>query len=215
MKPPRPYIAGWKFTAQQHNPPPPTQVTPGSCLNDDVGYVEGKELHPVERCLQHPPLQGSYGPFSLDLRIRRTLRVGDSHSAQVVDADALTEDYHLKGLIKGKSIVAKIYDPLYSYDDDGYVNPFACVNEHYTHEAGLYTALWNLQSSIIPRYYGSFSIDISVDSSTMRSVRLILIELIPGLSMRDLDPSEFSREERQIIMKSLVDFETLLYTRDI
>ena len=211
MKLPLPYITGWKFTARQHNPPPPTRVTPGSCLNDDVGYLEWKEMNPVERCLQHPPLEGSYGSFSLDLQIRGTLRAGDDHNDQVVVVDVLTEDSHLKG----QSIVAKIYDPLYFYDDDGYVNSLACVDKHYTHEAGIYAALSDLQGSMIPRYYGSFSIDIPIDSSTMRSVRLILIELIPGLSMRDLDPSEFSREERQSIMKSLVDFETLLYTRDI
>lgn len=46
-------------------------------------------------------------------------------------------------------------------------------------------------------------------------MRLILIEFIPGLPLRDADPRNFSQRERQRIMKAVVDFETLLYSRDI
>lgn len=215
LKPPVPYVKGWRFTARAHIPPPPTPVTIDCCLNDKAGELEWKQLSPVERCLLHPPLPGSDGSFSVELEIDRPLRVGDNHNAQVALVRLLKCNPHLEGLAKGSRLVAKIYDPLYFFDNEGYVNPFLAVDKHYTHETAAYAALSDLQGSMIPKYYGSFSLDIPVGSSTTRCVRLILIEFIPGLSMRDADPKSFSQRARQQIMKAMVDFDTLLYSRDI
>ena len=118
------------------------------------------------------------------------------------------------GLAKGERVVAKIYDPLY-FDDDGYLNPFLCVDMNYTHEVATYTALSDLQGSVIPKYYGSFTLDIPVRPSTTRCVRLILIEFILGLPMQDASPERFSQLARQQIIKAVVDFETMLYAQDI
>ena len=71
---------------------------------------------------------------------------------------------------------------------------------------------------MIPNYYGSYSLDIPISSSTKRRVRLILIELIPGSSMREIDPHELPQRARQEIMKSLIKFlkfETLAFSREI
>ncbi|ODH50727.1 hypothetical protein GX48_03235 [Paracoccidioides brasiliensis] len=49
----------------------------------------------------------------------------------------------------------------------------------------------------------------------MRTVRLILMEYIPGISMQQANPENFSRLARQEIMKSVIDFESRLYEQDI
>lgn len=52
-----------------------------------------------------------------------------------------------------------------------------------------------------------------IDASCKRSVQLILIEFIPGLPVRDANPHGMPRELRQPIMKSLIEVETLLYSK--
>lgn len=54
-----------------------------------------------------------------------------------------------------------------------------------------------------------------VDASCKRSVQLILIGFIPGLSVRDANPHGMPRELRRPIMKSLVEVETLIYSKHI
>lgn len=68
---------------------------------------------------------------------------------------------------------------------------------------------------MIPEYYGSYSLDIPVGTSTKRHVRLILIQSIRGWSMRDICPRTVPQQVRQDIIKSLIEFDTLAYTRDI
>jgi hypothetical protein len=48
-----------------------------------------------------------------------------------------------------------------------------------------------------------------------REVRLILIENVSGISMQNLNPSNFTKSERQGIMKAIIDSETALYNREI
>lgn len=57
-----------------------------------------EELHPVERCLQYPPLPGPYGSSSLELQIYDSVRIGDRHHAQLVVVEVLTEDPPIEGL---------------------------------------------------------------------------------------------------------------------
>lgn len=85
-----------------------------------------------------------------------------------------------------------------------------------THEPRAYDVLFEMQGESVPRFYGSFAPDIPVDPSRMPTVRLILVEYIPGISMQQTNPEEFSQLTLQQLMKSVVDFETLVYhTRDI
>lgn len=128
-------------------------MTSGCCLSDEAAELERKQLHPVERCLRHPPLSGSDGSSSIDLEIDAPLRVGDEHNSQVVLVRILKSDPRLDGLTKDTRLVAKIYDPLYFFDDDSYVNLFLCVDKHFTHEVSAYAALSDLQGSMIPKYY--------------------------------------------------------------
>ena len=215
-KPPVPYIKNWQFTVQQHNAPPPTRPFKGDCTV--VGIEETnrlKQLQPIEQCLKNPPAEGSYGPFSLDLCVHDTIRIGNKHHAQVVVVEVLTADSPVEGLLQGELVVAKIYDPLYVDNEDLSINPFVVADKHYTHEVATYEALSDCQGYMIPDYYGSYSLDIPISSSTTRRVRLILIELIPGSSMREIDPHGLPQQARQKIMKSLIKFETLVFSRDI
>lgn len=215
-KPECPYVAGSQFAVQEHIPQPPQNVTVDSLQNNEDDDEEMMHLSNLDRCLRHPPLQGSTGSSAISLEILRPLRAGDGHNAQLLTVRPLrfSTTLDILGLKKQTCIVAKIYDPLYA-EDDGYVNPFRFADKHYTHEAGAYAALSKFQGSKIPRFYGPYTLSIPVEQSAERQVRLILIEFIPGVSMNSAKPESFSRSTRQHILKTIVDFETYLYAHDL
>jgi hypothetical protein len=112
-------------------------------------------------------------------------------------------------------LVAKIYDPLYFDDDEGHLNPFLCVDKYYTHEANAYMALSELQGEGIPRYYGSYSLSLSVNSVHTRTVRMILVDHIECITMADAKPVNFAKSVRKSILKSIVDLESRIFEKDI
>ena len=183
-KPRVPYTKGLRFTVQQHIPPPPVEVDPFIRCNfaDRKASEEMEQLHPLDRCLEYPPLPGSYGASTLELEIIDTIRIGDHHHAQVVVVEVLAVDFPIKGirLSQGQRVVAKLYDPMYINDNDFYVNPFLVADKEYTHETATYEALSEYQGAAIAEYYGSYSLDVPVEVSNdcTRTVRLILIEFI-------------------------------------
>lgn len=124
--------------------------------------------------------------------------------------EVLTEYSPVEGLSQDQHVVAKLYDPMYLDDEDFYTNPFLVADKDHTSETAVYMALSNFQGSKIPRYYGPYSLGIS-----FRSVRLTLIEFIPGLSMQKADPHGYSQESRQNIIKSVIDFDASAFARDI
>lgn len=212
-KAPLPYFKGQRFTVRSHDPPSPTV---GSCaLNPHTAY-ERESIHPLERCLLHPPLPGSYGPHTLHLRIAEIVRVGDNQSAQLVTVQVSeVTPTTPRGLPRDLLLIAKFYDPLYFDHVQDDADPFLCVDHHYSHEAAAYKALLKLQGTIIPKYYGSYSLEIPIDRTRKRSIRLILIEQISGTSMEQLDPGTFSQLERQMIMKAVVDAESVIYSHNV
>jgi hypothetical protein len=112
--------------------------------------------------------------------------------------------------------VAKVFDPLYFDDDDGFLDPFLCVDKHYMHEAHAYNLLSQWQGTLISRFCGSYTLDIPTEGPGMRSVRLILVKYIPGLTMQETNPGDFSQHTRQMIMKSIINFESQVFgERDI
>ncbi|CAN6618909.1 hypothetical protein TRVA0_007S02454 [Trichomonascus vanleenenianus] len=210
-KPPLPYIKGWRFTVRPHIAPPSTPLIDGCCRITEDRKEERRELTLIERCARHPPLAGGFGEGSLDLNILEAIRVEDGYNSQAFIVETESD---LVGIKRGKKLVAKVYDPLY-VDDDGYIDPFHMVDEHYTHEVRGYRELADFQGGLIPQFYGSSSLDVPVDGSQTRTVRLILIEHIPGLTMDDCNPEDFPQEARQLIIKTVVDFESTVYERDI
>lgn len=217
-KPRIPYVKGWCFNAQQHIPPPPVELNPSiECTVKDVDKsIKMKESHPFELCLRHPPIPGANGPSSLRLQINDTIRIGDRHHVQLVLVEVLAVNPPVKGLSQGQQVVAKLYDPMYIDDDQFYINPFVAADKGYTYEAAAYMALADFQSSAISRYYGSYSLEISSgQTGRKRQVRLILMDFIPGQSMQSLNPENIPQELRQNLMKSLIEFDTLVYSRNI
>ncbi|EER36676.1 conserved hypothetical protein [Histoplasma capsulatum H143] len=212
-KPPLPYLTGSKFTVVSHNPPKPTT---GSCalVGDAVG--ERESIHPLDRCLRHPPLPGSNGQTKVDLKIVETVRTGDNRNAQLVAVRVVNVGSRPSvPLPTDMNILAKIYDPLYFDHEQDDADPFLCVDHNYSHETAAYRVLGELQGTIIPKFFGSFSLELFLNRTTSCFVRLILIEIIPGDSMQDLDPTRFLQAERQAIMKELIDAESRLYTYDV
>lgn len=66
-----------------------------------------------------------------------------------------------------------------------------------THELRVYDVLFEMQGESVPRFYGSFTPDIPVDLFRLPSVRLILVENIPEISMQKTNPEKFSQLTRQ------------------
>lgn len=155
------------------------------------------------------------GSCTVDLKILNLLRVGDGCNAQVFTVEVLEVRPHPPCFRSDRALVAKIYDPLYFDDEEGFLNPFLCVDKHYTHETHAYDVLSESQGKRVPRFYGSYSLDIPVEGSKIRTVRLILLEYIPGISMQQANPQKFSRRSRQEIMKSVVNFESRVYEQNI
>lgn len=62
---------------------------------------------------------------------------------------------------------------------------------------------------------GSYSLDIPLASGASRTVRLILLEYMPGVPMNLLQPTDFSRRIRKKVMKAIVNAESQIYKRDI
>ncbi|KAL4888050.1 hypothetical protein BDV59DRAFT_189430 [Aspergillus ambiguus] len=215
-KPPVPYTPGWRFTAKSHNVSAPTLVLQGCCTNSEGDRRERKKLYPIDRCLAHPPLPGKEGNDTVSLEVIDLLKGGDGHNSQVLIVRLL--DFESTSQIlpqKGSRLVAKIYDPLYFDDDEGHLNPFLCMDKYYTHEANAYVVLGELAGQWIPRYYGSYSLSLSVNSVHTRTVRMILVEHIEGVTMAATEPRNFSRSSRQSIMRSIVDLESRIFEKDL
>ncbi|OJZ82533.1 hypothetical protein ASPFODRAFT_50359 [Aspergillus luchuensis CBS 106.47] len=213
-KPPVPYTTGWRFTAESHSVSAPTLVTGRCCTSSDSDRIERKRMSPVERCLQRPPLSGNKGNDAVSLEVLKLLKGGDGHNSQVFTVRLIASNSQT--LPKdGTELVAKIYDPLYFDDEEGYLNPFLCMDKHYTHEANAYEALAEFQGRGIPTYFGSYSLDLPIDSTRKRAVRMILIEHIQGTTMEDAKPTLFSQSARQYIMKAIVDLESRIYEKNI
>jgi serine/threonine protein kinase len=215
-KPPVPYIPGWRFTIKSHTAPAPTPVVQDCCINSKGDKKERRQLSPIYRCLKHPPLPGIEGNDTASLEVIDVLKGGDGHNSQVFTVRLLDCESTSQMLpLKGTRLVAKAYDPLYFNDDEGYLNPFLCMDKYYTHEANAYMVLIELQDQWIPRYYGSYSLSLSVDSVHTRTVRMILVEHIQGITMADSDPRNLSQSARQSILKAIVDIESRIYEKDI
>ncbi|CAN6674473.1 hypothetical protein TRVA0_054S00562 [Trichomonascus vanleenenianus] len=211
-KPEIPYFRGWKFTIRQHIAPPSTPVIYNDFVGSKDRKKEARTLTPLERCILHPPLAGDFGPGSVDLRVYEPIRIGDGYNSQVFIVKARSD---LERIKRGHKLIAKVYDPLYIDDDGGYLDPFTIADNDYTHEVRAYKELSDYEGGLIPVFYGSFSMDIPVEGSQTRVVRLVLLEYIPGLTMQQSNPQAFTKEERKLIMKRVIDFESSVYKRDI
>ncbi|PLB34275.1 uncharacterized protein BDW47DRAFT_134397 [Aspergillus candidus] len=213
-KPPVPYVPDWRFQVKSHIAPAPTPAEFNDCFLKESDWQERQLLSPVMQCVKLPPAPGRDGDDSVSLQIMDLLDAGDKHEAQVFTVRLLeTTSQSLPP--KGTKLVAKLYDPLYYDDEAGALDPFVCLDWDYTHEVKAYAILRYLQGHRIPRYHGSYSLTLPVDGGHTRTVRMILIEHIPGLIMEDANPEYFDQSLRQDLMRSIVDLESELHEKNV
>ncbi|KAM5446380.1 hypothetical protein MaudCBS49596_006639 [Microsporum audouinii] len=211
-KPPLPYFPGQEFTVRSHVPPPPIDL---DCSPDRSARQEREENDPLARCFLHPPRPGSDGGQVVRLKISKEILLEDNHNAQLGVVDILeVSKSTARGPQENTTVLAKFYDPLYLDHRQDDVDPFLVVEHSYSHETAAYATLTELQGTFIPEYYGSFTLELPVDGyQDKRLVRLTLIELVQGVPMRKLDPKDVSQQQRQQIMKGIIDAETAVFTR--
>ncbi|KAJ8111337.1 hypothetical protein OPT61_g6046 [Boeremia exigua] len=194
------YTCGQTLTIKRHIPDPP--------CGRDYGWPPGlsvpDNISKLEWCLAHPPTPGSTDPNDTrDITLAKSIRTGYDRGAQVF----LTND----------GLVAKIYDPLYYrfYDRDWPSETIDVATEadhDYTIETAAYIALQgtDVQASIMPQYYGSWTTDIHTElkgQHHLRDVRMILVEHIVGIPMIDIDPFDLSLRARNNIMYRVIEAE--------
>ena len=68
---------------------------------------------------------------------------------------------------------------------------------------------------MVPKFYGSFTLEVPTEYGRSRSVRLILIQFIDALPMIQLNPKDFSIEDRKHIIKRVIDAESATFARSI
>ncbi|EZF77176.1 hypothetical protein H105_01510 [Trichophyton soudanense CBS 452.61] len=213
-KPPLPYFSGQEFTVRSHTAPPPIPAPPdGLPVIELSKRFERQQKHPAERCLLHPPSPGHVGNQIVHLKISREIRFRDNRKSQVGLVDILNvQPTKNQGPQKNMTLFAKFYDPLYN-DHDSYIyDRFYCCDYDYSHEVAVYKQLKLLQGKYIPKFYGSFTLELPIPGhDTNRLVRLILLEYIPGRSIKSHGAGDFSQQERQRLLKIMIDTELTMY----
>lgn len=204
------YGQGAKLTVYRHLSPDPT--SPGYQHSGPKDFEEQTQMTPIERCLKHPPLQGTtLWSEPISITITDEITPNSTSGARLLGVNG--------------NLVAKVYDPLYyaipTWSNDVGTNPFRLADCDYSYEVAAYErASGRLGGTVIPKYYGSFTCKLSVitaSGTTARSVRLILIERILGTCMRDLEPNHkhVPRYQRQNLMAKIVDAESLLFAHGV
>ncbi|KAI1921765.1 hypothetical protein LOZ12_002170 [Ophidiomyces ophidiicola] len=204
-----PYSTGQELCICSHTPPPPIN---DRYPFDYAEYLKRRDMHPVDVCLLYPPAKGVAGKTTVRLQVLEEIRTGSFHGSQVVSVNILDQ---LENIPPNTKLVAKFYDPLY-IDGSDYDDVFYLADRAYSIESAVYQRLHELQGRCIPRFYGSFTMELWIpERNASRSVRLILVEKIPGVPMNKLSPDNFTQEERQSILKQIIDIESEIYARDI
>ncbi|CAG9995962.1 unnamed protein product [Clonostachys byssicola] len=182
-----PYHPGLELSIKRHIPPQPfaepcflKNAAPRPMAQDPRG---GPYRTPLEWCLDFPPADTEpiKDPEFRRLHIVDQVACGAARAAQVLRC--YLDD------TEGTTYIAKIFDALYSCPEDGdYTYE---TDGNYASEAAAYKELMDLgmDGDLTPYYHGSWTFDLPVPSAhspTTRSVRLIIIEDIPGRSMGDI-----------------------------
>lgn len=221
-KPSCPYLPGFEVDISTHTAPPPF----GGGMYPLGSYPWCKEkwlcsVTQTTHVLTHPPLEtpAPVPKSTARLVVTKSLAIGNAQGAQVVLCSITPYGDGEKTF----EAVAKIYDPLY-YPPLSEIGSYPLdvvgdADEDYSKEAAAYGCLERAgqTGSFAPQFFGSwtFSLPTSYDLEIhQRNVRLILIEHIPGICMRDLfvqngpnqiDATHLSEEYRLEVLAGLLD----------
>ncbi|KAF3007602.1 hypothetical protein E8E13_007835 [Curvularia kusanoi] len=202
-----PYIKGFTAIALRHEPPDPFDPR----FSDDYSPEKLADLDSMsqaELCMAYPPLPGhTIHDQTMALTITSIIRTGQTKGAQVV----IVNDSH----------VAKLYDPLY-YDSSEDSDVVTMADQAYSSEAAAYAHLQNFPevSYLLPKFHGSWTIKLPApanadkpSSQKSREVRLILIEHLQGICMRQFNSETISEHARSVILAQCLDAEVrILFT---
>jgi len=196
-KPACPYQPGFCVDIRAYCPLPPfgnDAYGPGNYPTwpSDEFYASGTQTDLV---LAYPPVETltvRKTRLSARLNIITPLAIGDGRGAQLAGC---TVALNAPGK-KPFKVVAKIFDPLYYSYVDGMFGDMPVfvtfyADRDYSHEAAAYEHLQEagMTGGFVPEYYGSWTFTLPIrhgNATLQRSVRLILMEWIPGPTMFDL-----------------------------
>lgn len=167
--------------------------------------LRGKTL--VELCLDRPPVGGETASDEQPqtLEITDEIRVKEDGGAQLVVCRFSGEQ---------QEVVAKIYDPLYyGFADRMWSDQPRDVtyeaDKDYSREVAAFCELdEKLGGSDIPKYHGSWTLQMPLDlpdGRKTRDVRLVLMEHIKGTVMTDLKPEAFPEDTRLDLVARMIE----------
>ncbi|KAF2846194.1 hypothetical protein T440DRAFT_472045 [Plenodomus tracheiphilus IPT5] len=204
-----PYVVGTTISAVKHLPPAPFGLRYATEYPDVDDNWEG--LSQTALCTLRAPLGGNtVSDEKTKLTITAIIRTGVDQGAQLV--------------VVNHTLVAKIYDPLYyehinqyNYKEHVVVN----ADGDYSCEAATYGWIQGSPAAkrLTPSFHGTWVADIETcvhggDKEChihLRKVPLILIELVNGHVMSEVNPSELPAETRSRVLKKAIEAEAVLF----
>lgn len=222
-KPDCPYLPGFEVDISTHTAPPPFGCS-GTYPTESYPFRTNEWMYSVtqtKHVLTHPLLEtpAPEQPSTARLIVTKSLAIGNARGAQILLCTVKPD----RAGAEAFEAVAKIYDPLYYSpftDIGGYPSDTVCeADQDYSIEAASYECLDKAgqTGSFAPAFFGSwtFSLPTTYKQETrQRDIRLILIEYIPGISMKDLfvkngrnqiDATHLSEEYRLQVLATLLD----------
>jgi len=126
-------------------------------------------------------------------------------------------------VVVNKTMVAKIYDPLYDHGFDCYDNKrdvIVLADGDYSREAAAYETLQQSAAAqaCIPEYHGSWTIQVQItigDKTHLRHIRLVLMEHINGTVMSSIMPHLLPAPTRSRIMQKVLEAETVVFNAGV
>lgn len=210
-KPPLPYKIDAQFTAHACDLSEALVTHPESATGQIADEMQN--IHPLEMCLRHPPsTHASPDADAIRFQVVDRVRVHDGCPSQISKVEIKQgplEDRETKRLRTSTStgITAKLYDPLYM-DLDDHMDPFMHADFCFAQESFVYEQMKPLWGSVVPYFYGSFTVEVPVPERNRRTrlVNAILYEHIPGVTLADIIPEvdKWSQDQRMEIMRQVI-----------
>lgn len=220
-----PYVKGLSVTIAEHVAPPPfgggQEMYPEPKIPYDTSDKFLKTVTRTELVVTCPPIESTTkgpipkSPAKATLKFTSAIAVKDGRGPQLVLCSICPEGKDRSSF----SAVAKIFDPLYySFADKDAPSLPACTpleaDEDYSIEAAAYAQLKKTghTGALAPEYYGSWTFKLPIRHAGVdreRHVRVLLIEHIKGVCMRDFcygnSTPNFIEEHRLDVLARVLD----------
>ncbi|CAN6621167.1 hypothetical protein TRVA0_008S01860 [Trichomonascus vanleenenianus] len=193
-----------EITLRSHTPP--NLMEAKTLLRDEILHskppvVTDDPRSPLYNVLDHPPLPGQQKDVEIKIKLRKEIRPVKEGRQRLFLAEVTAAHVsHLDEEADGMQVVAEVFDPLTVMGRHASV----LSDLSYISIATIYELLKDLQGSLIPKYYGSYTMKVPVENHMDRDVRVILREYIEGKGLNKIKPKSLNREERQHLMEKIV-----------